>query len=71
MSTTMTKKLRKAGMHVELAGKVVDVICSMELDPMHTKLHVEHNQEVYYFCSTVCKNHFVSDPQKYVGESTN
>lgn len=45
---------------------VIDPICGMELDPSDTKLHVEHKGEVYYFCNTVCKNHFVNDPQKYI-----
>jgi len=67
MSTKTTKELKRAGMHIELEKKAVDVICGMELDPAHTKLHVEYNGEIYYFCSTVCKNHFVTDPQKYIG----
>jgi len=67
MSTNTTKQLKKAGMHIEFENKALDVICGMEVDPAHTKLHIEHKGEVYYFCSTVCKNHFVNDPQKYVG----
>lgn len=67
MSTIVTKQLKKAGMHLELEKKVLDLVCGMELDPSETKLHVEYKGEVYYFCSTVCKNHFVNDPQKYVG----
>lgn len=54
-------------MHIEQEAKALDVVCGMEIDPVHTKLHAEHRGEVYYFCSTVCKNHFVNDPQKYVG----
>lgn len=67
MSNNITKQLKKAGMHIELENKALDVICGMEVDPAQTKIHVEHKGEVYYFCSTVCKNHFVNDPQKYVG----
>ncbi len=67
MSTNIAKKLNKAGMHIEQEPKAMDVVCGMELDPVHTKLHVEHKGEVYYFCNVVCKNHFVNDPQKYVG----
>lgn len=54
-------------MHSVLESKAFDVVCAMEIDPVHTKLHVEHKGEVYYFCSTTCQNHFVNDPQKYVG----
>ena len=63
----LRKQLRKAGMHIEAEVSVLDVICGMELDPKRTKLHVEHKGEVYYFCSMTCKNHFVHDPEKYVG----
>ncbi len=44
-----------------------DLICGMEVDPTECKHHTEHNSEVYYFCSTNCKNHFVMNPQKYLG----
>jgi Cu+-exporting ATPase len=48
---------------------VIDLVCGMDLDPTETKLHVEHKGEVYYFCTTTCKNHFVNDPEKYLGTS--
>jgi len=67
MTNNTNKQLKGANMHIESDQKVIDVVCGMELDPAHTKLHVEHRGEVYYFCSTTCKNHFVSDPGKYVG----
>lgn len=67
MSKELDKQLNKAGMHVEAAGKVIDVVCGMELDPAHAKLHAEYKGEIYYFCSTVCKNHFVNKPENYVG----
>ena len=67
MSDHFKKQLKQSGMHIELEEKVLDVICGMELDPIHTKLHAEHGDQVYYFCSVVCKNHFVNDPQKYIG----
>lgn len=54
-------------MHIEAEPSALDVVCGMELDPKTTKLHVEHKGEVYYFCSMTCKNHFVHDPEKYVG----
>ena len=67
MSSKTSKQFRKAGMHIEPDHGALDMACGMELDPKTTKLHVEHRGEVYYFCSTTCKNHFVSDPGKYVG----
>jgi YHS domain-containing protein len=44
-----------------------DLICGMEVDPALAKHRAEYNDEIYYFCSTTCKNHFVMDPQKYLG----
>lgn len=67
MTSNITKKLHKAGMHLEQQAKAFDVVCGMELKPTDTKLHAEHKGEVYYFCNIVCKNHFVNDPLKYVG----
>ena len=67
MANHFKKQLHASGMHVELEEKALDVICGMELDPIHTKLHIEHKDQVYYFCSVVCKNHFVNDPEKYIG----
>lgn len=66
MSSKIEKQLKRAGMHIESEKKVLDVVCGMELDPAHTKLYVEHRSEVYYFCNTTCKNHFVNNPEKYV-----
>lgn len=63
----LKKQLKRSGMHIEAEPSALDVVCGMELDPKTTKLHVEHNGEVYYFCSMTCKNHFVHDPEKYVG----
>lgn len=67
MSKNITKQLKKIGMHIEPDIHALDVVCGMELDPTQTKLHAEYKGEVYYFCSTVCKNHFVNDPEKYIG----
>jgi len=67
MLKRLKKLLKKAGMHIQPNEKAFDVVCGMEVDPIHTKLHVEYEGSVYYFCSTTCKNHFVNDPQKYIG----
>ncbi len=64
---SITKQLKKLGMRIEMENKVLDVVCGMEFDPSDTNLHAEHNGEVYYFCNTVCKYHFVNHPEKYVG----
>jgi len=46
---------------------VKDAVCGMELEPIETTLQVAHKGTIYYFCSTACKDQFVTDPQKYVG----
>ncbi|HEY4483288.1 MAG: hypothetical protein A3I39_01130 [Candidatus Yanofskybacteria bacterium RIFCSPLOWO2_02_FULL_47_9b] len=67
MSINLKGFLKKAGMHIEPEKKALDVICGMELDPAQVKFHVEHKNEVYYFCSLTCKNHFINNPEKYIG----
>lgn len=62
----LKKQLKRVGMHVEPHRKAIDVVCGMELDSVHTKLHEEYRREVYYFCSTTCKNHFTDHPERYV-----
>ncbi len=50
-----------------LPSVVIDMVCGMELDPTETKIQVEHKGETYYFCNMSCKNHFVNNPEKYIG----
>ena len=49
MSSNLTEQLKKAGMHVELDQKALDVVCGMELDPAHTKLNAEHKAADRFF----------------------
>ena len=44
-----------------------DVVCGMELNPAEVEHTSEHKGEKYYFCSDNCRDHFVKDPEKYVG----
>ncbi len=46
----------------------IDPVCGMNVHPVETTLHVEHEGEAYYFCNTACKDSFVSDPEKYLGK---
>ncbi len=46
--------------------KVFDAVCGMELNAPQVNYAADHNGENYYFCSEVCKNRFVADPEKYV-----
>ncbi|MEK7635469.1 MAG: YHS domain-containing protein [Patescibacteria group bacterium] len=49
--------------------KVFDVVCGMELDIENVRHSFEYNGIEYYFCSDNCKEHFVEDPEKYIGEN--
>lgn len=69
MRKKITSFLKKFGMHeVKEPQTFFDVVCGMELTPDKIKHTVDHtNGTAYHFCSKSCKDHFVSDPQKYIG----
>jgi uncharacterized protein (DUF302 family)/YHS domain-containing protein len=50
----------------EKIRKVFDFVCGMELNMSDVTHAFEHEGKEYYFCSEVCKGHFVNDPDKYV-----
>jgi Cu+-exporting ATPase len=47
------------------AGKVVDPVCGMEVDPK-TALSATYKGQTYYFCSADEKAKFEKEPEKYV-----
>lgn len=51
------------------ASGVIDPVCKMELDPSETKISVEYQGKIYYFCNIGCKDNFMSDPQKYLAKT--
>ncbi|HEU5187447.1 MAG TPA: YHS domain-containing protein [Candidatus Saccharimonadales bacterium] len=46
-----------------------DVVCGMEIDKQQTHHHTQYRGEVYYFCSSHCRQHFEDNPTRYVGEN--
>jgi Cu+-exporting ATPase len=42
-----------------------DPICGMDVDPNKAAGTSEHEGEVFYFCSTACKETFDKDPHRY------
>ncbi len=48
--------------------KAFDLVCGMELNMGDVRHSFEHEGKEYYFCSKTCKGHFVSDPEKYIGD---
>jgi YHS domain-containing protein len=44
---------------------VLDVICKMEVDERKARWKSEYKGKTYYFCSSLCKQKFDSNPEKY------
>ena len=42
-----------------------DVICGMQVDPATAAGKSDYEGKTYYFCSTVCKTRFDSDPARF------
>lgn len=47
-------------------AKVTDLVCGMSIDPSTAAASVEHEGQMYYFCSHGCHASFVKDPAAYV-----
>lgn len=48
------------------AGKVLDPVCGMAVDPAATPHHFGLDGEAYHFCSAGCRTKFVADPHRYL-----
>ncbi len=44
----------------------IDPVCGMKIDEHHAPASTEHQGVTYYFCSNVCREAFLEDPQRYV-----
>jgi len=44
----------------------IDPVCNMDLSAIHGKYMYDFEDEVYYFCSELCKEQFAAEPRKYV-----
>ena len=49
------------------AGRLVDPVCGMTVDPHIAKHRSDHQGHTYYFCSAGCRTKFINDPEKYLG----
>ncbi len=47
---------------------VQDPVCKVILEKDSAKEKVIYNGEVYYFCSSHCREEFVRDPEKYLSK---
>jgi YHS domain-containing protein len=45
---------------------VRDPVCGMELDEPRTFTQHEYDGQIYYFCSTECREKFKTDPDHFV-----
>jgi YHS domain-containing protein len=43
----------------------VDPVCNIDLTAEHGKFMYDFEDEVYYFCSELCKEKFAAEPTKY------
>jgi YHS domain-containing protein len=43
----------------------IDPVCQMDLSGKEGKVGYDFEDETYYFCSELCKDHFVKEPKKY------
>lgn len=48
------------------AGRVIDPVCGMTVDPATTPHHAEHDGHAYHFCSAKCRDHFELRPELYL-----
>jgi Cu+-exporting ATPase len=44
----------------------VDPVCMMDLKDMQGKFAYDFEEEVYYFCSELCREKFAAEPAKYL-----
>jgi P-type Cu+ transporter len=51
-------------------ARVKDPVCDMEFDESEAVATVEHQGNIYFFCSEGCARKFERDPDKYVGTMT-
>jgi Cu+-exporting ATPase len=48
------------------AGRAIDPVCGMTVDPKTTKHHLHWHGRPLFFCSAGCKTKFEADPERYL-----
>lgn len=46
----------------------VDPVCGMSVDPAGAKYKVLYRGKVYYFCSSMCREEFLKNPDLYLSQ---
>ena len=49
------------------AGRVIDPVCGMTVDPQATPHQHTHHGKPYFFCSGGCRTKFAAEPEKFLG----
>jgi Cu+-exporting ATPase len=50
------------------AGQAVDPVCGMSVDPATARHRATHAGRDYVFCGARCRERFVADPERFVGD---
>ncbi|MGK7346688.1 MAG: YHS domain-containing protein [Candidatus Nitrospinota bacterium M3_3B_026] len=45
-----------------------DPVCGMNVEEAEAKGKSEHEGKTYHFCSSVCKERFDKEPERYAGK---
>ena len=48
------------------AGRVLDPVCGMRIDPMRAAAMVQHGGVAYHFCSEGCARRFQASPSRFI-----
>ena len=49
---------------------VLDPVCGMTVDPARAAGQVEHQGQMYYFCSKGCAAKFTADPERFLARAS-
>ncbi|HEX7382180.1 MAG TPA: heavy metal translocating P-type ATPase [Nevskiaceae bacterium] len=60
--------LAKARRREIKAGRL-DPVCGMKIDPANPRHRVTHDGKTIHFCSQGCRDKFVANPQRYLGDA--
>ncbi|WP_234729568.1 heavy metal translocating P-type ATPase [Acidocella facilis] len=50
------------------SGGEKDPVCGMAVDPAQSKHQAEHEGRTFHFCSNGCREKFIADPGRYLGD---
>lgn len=47
----------------------IDPVCRMTLNSTSNRIAANMDGETYFFCAQACKDRFLANPEKYIGNS--